>query len=217
MKRLHRIWLPIIVAACAALASCTAWGIMNEVRCFRAPVGGAKEAVEGFLWLEAESFADYGEWRLDTQFTHKMGSAYLLAAGVLKPIKPATTSVSFPKAGVWRAWARTKDWLPEYHPGKFRLSVAGKPGRELGASGKDGWRWELAGEWELPAGETKVALEDLTGAFARCDALLFTQDAAYVPPDDAAACAAARGRFTTARASRSSTTVPPSAGTPAAS
>ncbi len=189
-----------IVAACAALASCTAWGIMNEVRCFRAPVGGAKETVKGFLWLEAENFADYGEWRLDTQFTHKMGSAYLLAAGVLKPIKPATTSVNFPKAGVWRAWARTKDWLPEYHPGRFRLSVAGKPGRELGASGKDGWRWELAGEWELPAGEAKVALEDITGAFARCDAFLFTQDAAYVPPDDAAACAAARGRFTGADA-----------------
>ena len=188
------------IAACAALASCTAWGIMNEVRCFRAPLGGAKEAVEGFLWLEAESFADYGEWRLDTQFTHKMGSAYLLAAGVLKPIKPATTSVNFPKAGVWRAWSRTKDWLPEYHPGRFRLSVAGRPGRELGASGKEGWRWELAGEWELTAGETKVALEDLTGAFARCDALLFTQDAAYVPPDDAAACAAARGRFTGADA-----------------
>ena len=96
MKRCKSVFT---VAACAALASCTAWGIMNEVRGFRAPLGGAKEAVEGFLWLEAESFADYGEWRLDTQFTHKMGSAYLLAAGVLKPLKPATTSVgSFPQA-----------------------------------------------------------------------------------------------------------------------
>ena len=180
--------------------SCAAFGIMKENQGFRAPKSDAKEAVRGFLWLEAESFADYGEWRLDTQFTHKMGSAYLLAAGVLKPIKPATTSVNFPKAGKWRAWVRTKDWLPEYHPGKFRLSVAGKPGNTLGASGKEGWRWELAGEWTLPAGEAKVALEDLTGAFARCDALLFTQDAAYVPPDDAAACAAARGRFTGADA-----------------
>ena len=188
------------VAATAALASCVAYGIMKEVRGFRAPADGAKEAVEGFLWLEAENFADYGEWRLDTQFTHKMGSAYLLAAGVLKPVKPATTSVNFPKAGVWLAWARTKDWLPEYHPGKFRLSVAGRPGRELGASGKVGWGWELAGEWELPAGEAKVALEDLSGAFARCDALLFTQDASYVPPNDAAACAAARLRFTGADA-----------------
>ena len=165
------------IAAYTTFASCTACGIMKEVQGFRAPPVGAKETVKGCLWLEAESFADYGEWRLDTQFTHKMGSAYLLAAGVLKPIKPATTSVNFPTAGKWRAWARTKDWLPEYHPGRFRLSVAGRPGHELGASGKDGWCWELAGEWELPVGEAKVALEDLSGAFARCDALLFTQDA----------------------------------------
>ena len=191
-----------IAVACAAVASSTAFGIMKELQGFRAPHGGAKEAVKGFLWLEAENFSDYGEWRLDTQFTHKMGSAYLVAAGVLKPLKPATTRVDFPKGGVWRAWARTKDWLPEYHPGKFKVSVAGKPGRELGASGKDGWRWELAGEWELPAGETDVALVDLTGAFARCDALLFTQDAAYVPPDGAAECAAARLRFTGADAER---------------
>ena len=40
--------------------------------------------------------------------------------------------------------------------------------------------------WGLPAGEAQVALEDLSGAFARCDALLFTQDASYVPPNDAA-------------------------------
>ena len=171
-------------------------GIMKEVQGFRAPRGDAKECVKGFLWLEAESFADYGEWRLDTQFTHKVGSAYLLAAGVLKPIKSAATTVRFPEAGVWRAWVRTKDWLPEYHPGKFRLSIAGKSGRELGASGKEGWCWELAGEWTLPAGDAAVSLEDLSGAFARCDALLFTKDAGYVPPDDAEECAAARLRFT---------------------
>ena len=190
----------IITAGFLGLVSCAALGIMKENQGFRAPRGEAKEAVEGFLWLEAESFADYGEWRLDTQFVHKMGSAYLLAAGVLKPIKSATTTVCFPFAGKWRAWVRTKDWLPEYHPGKFRLSVAGKPGNVLGASGKDGWRWENAGEWELPAGTAKVSLDDLSGAFARCDAILFTRDLAYVPPDGAAECAAARLKFTVADA-----------------
>ena len=46
-----------------------------------------------FLWLEAESFADRGEWRLDTQFVHKMGSAYLLAGGVGTPVGAARTAL----------------------------------------------------------------------------------------------------------------------------
>ncbi|MBR4937554.1 MAG: hypothetical protein IKZ22_01615, partial [Kiritimatiellae bacterium] len=44
-------------------------------------------------------FADYGDWRIDTQFVHKMGSAYLLAVGVGKPIGAASTEVDIPRAG----------------------------------------------------------------------------------------------------------------------
>ncbi|MBR0085509.1 MAG: hypothetical protein IJL97_03060, partial [Lachnospiraceae bacterium] len=58
---------------------------------FRAPVAVPAERETGYLWLEAESFAYYGAWRLDTQFTHKMGSAYLIAPGVCKPISSART------------------------------------------------------------------------------------------------------------------------------
>ena len=184
-----------VLAVSSALAA-SALALMHEVAGFRAPVAPAREVVKGFLWLEAENFQDYGGWRVDTQFTHKMGSAYLLAAGVLKPLDAAKTTVDLPSAGVWRAWARTKDWLPEWHPGRFRLSVGGKAGPVLGASGKDGWRWEKAGEWNLPAGAAEVALEDLTGAFARCDAIVFTKDLSYAPPDGAEACEAERVRLT---------------------
>ena len=112
---------------------------------FRAPVKECREAVKGFLWLEAEEFSDYGGWEIDTQFVHKMGSAYLIAKGVLKPLVPAKTEVVVPSSGTWRAWVRTKDWLPDYSPGKFALEVCGKRSGTLGASKKDGWRWENAG------------------------------------------------------------------------
>ena len=39
---------------------------------------------------------------------------------------------------------------------------------------------------ECAAGELELALVDLSGAFARCDAVLMTDDAAYVPPEDEA-------------------------------
>ena len=60
-----------------------------SLRNWCAPVQAASEAVPGFVWLEAEGFRDYGKWHLDTQFVHKMGSAYLLAAAVGTPVKDA--------------------------------------------------------------------------------------------------------------------------------
>ena len=169
--------------------------VLAAVAGFRAPATATVEHEKGFLWLEAESFADYGDWRLDTQFTHKMGSAYLIAPGVGKPIGPAKTTLAVPRAGTWHAWVRTKDWLPEFSPGTFALTVNGRQSGPLGASKKGGWRWEKAGAFALPQGEVAVSLDDLSGAFARCDAILFTTDAAYVPPDDEEALEAARARF----------------------
>ena len=169
--------------------------MLAAVAGFRAPSTLPVEYEKGYLWLEAESFVDYGEWRLDTQFTHKMGSAYLIAPGVCKPIGSAKTTLAVPRAGTWHAWVRTKDWLPEFSPGRFALTVVGRQSGPLGASRKDGWRWEKAGAFALPAGDVAVSIDDLSGAFARCDAILFTTDAAYVPPDDAAGTAAARARF----------------------
>ena len=100
----------LCVTLCTALS---ASAVMPEVAGFRAPALPASGSVKDFLWIEAESFKDYGGWRIDTQFTHKMGSAYLLAAGVLKPLASAKTTVDIPTEGDWRAWVRTKDWLPE--------------------------------------------------------------------------------------------------------
>ena len=155
----------------------------ETLRKFRAPAKECREAVKGFLWLEAEEFPDYGGWEIDTQFVHKMGSAYLITKGVLKPLAPAKTEVTIPSSGTWRAWVRTKDWLPEFSPGKFALEVGGKRSGDLGVSKKAGWRWEKAGDFALAAGKTEVALVDLAGSFARCDAVLLTTDLAYVPPD----------------------------------
>lgn len=164
---------------------------------FRAPALEVQEKIPGFLWLEAEYFSEYGGWKVDTQFTHKMGSAYLLAPGVLEPVVPASTKVRVPRAGTWRVWVRTKDWLPEFSPGKFVVEVAGRRSGTLGASRREGWVWEKAGDFALAAGDCDVRLVDLTGAMTRCDALLFTTDLSYVPPVEAKALAAERRRLTT--------------------
>ena len=162
---------------------------------YRAPREDVREHVRGFLLVEAEGFADYGGWRIDTQFVHKMGSAYLIASGVGSPVPSARTTVEIPRGGVWHAWARTKDWVPEHSPGAFALLVGGRQGRRLGVSRRVGWLWERAGDFELPAGPVEMELRDLSGYFGRCDAVLLTTDSGYEPPDEPAALAAERYRL----------------------
>ena len=153
------------------------------------------EIVPGFLMLEAEEFADYGGWRLDTQFTHRMGSGYLIASSVGVPVAPARTEITIPRGGTWRVWARTKDWLPDFSPGTLSVCVGGTEGAVLGASKRDVWVWEIAGDFALDAGKTEVLLKDRSGYFGRCDALIFTTDLSYVPPEESAALACERYRL----------------------
>ncbi|MFA5688835.1 MAG: FAD-dependent oxidoreductase [Kiritimatiellales bacterium] len=172
-------------------------GSFKDLAWFRKPVGNIEMAVDGFLWIEAEDFLDYGEWRIDTQFVHKMGSAYLLAAGVGEPLRNAVTEVQISKEGTYRLWVRTKNWFQEYSPGKFAVSVNGQQSKQiLGAVASSNWVWESAGEFDLKEGLVRLELNDLTGAFARCDALILTSDLAYNPPEELEAYLHERARLT---------------------
>ncbi|MBM3476829.1 MAG: FAD-dependent oxidoreductase [Armatimonadetes bacterium] len=135
------------------------------------------------LYLEAERFADTGGWTVDAQFRQIMGSTYLIAVGTGVPVADATTSVSVPKAGTYRLWVRCKDWH-EASPGRFQVLTNGRASATTFGEQKRDWSWIDGGAFELPAGETTLALHDLTGYYGRCDALLLTTDGAFTPPDD---------------------------------
>ncbi|HEX3916872.1 MAG TPA: FAD-dependent oxidoreductase [Caulobacteraceae bacterium] len=69
------------------------------------------------LLIEAEDFADYGGWVLDSQFETQMGSPYLLAHGLGRPVADATTTIDVAEADDYEVWVRAKDWVPSHHPG----------------------------------------------------------------------------------------------------
>jgi hypothetical protein len=149
------------------------------VRLFAAPANA--------VLVEAESFADHGGWVLDAQFMDQMGSPYLLAHGLGKPVKDANTTVRLPAAGTYRVWARTKDWVAQWNasgaPGRFRVFINGQPlAAEFGAEGA-AWHWQDGGTVTVAQPQVTVALRDLTGFEGRCDALLFAADTAWRPPD----------------------------------
>ncbi len=139
--------------------------------------------------VEAESFAQHGGWKLDTQFIQEMGSPYLLAHGLGRQVEDATAEVAFPESGEYRVFVRTKDWVARWkaegQPGKFQLLVDGTPLSETFGTKGEQWFWHDGGTVEIINKKTKVALHDLTGFDGRCDAILFTKDSSP-PPNDSA-------------------------------
>lgn len=139
--------------------------------------------------VEAEQFSDKGGWGIDTQFIESMGSPYLIAHGLGKPVADATTEIDVPENGSYRVWVRTIDWTKRLDrpgsAGRFKLSVNGTPlVAELGTEDTK-WIWQPAGRVDLKRGKAKLALQDLTGFNGRADAILFSSDKSFTPPADA--------------------------------
>ena len=136
------------------------------------------------MLIEAEGFEQPRGWVVDPQFTHLMGSPYLLAHGLGKPVASAKTHAEFPRTGIYHLWVRTKDWAPPHQPGRFRVLVDGKQvACTFGTVGAE-WAWQQGGTVEIQNKQVTIELEDLTGFDGRCDALYFTTDEQLTPPDE---------------------------------
>ncbi len=150
---------------------------------------GGHQTYAAHAFIEAESFENAGGWVLDTQFIQTMGSPYLMAHGLGKPVKDAETTVKLPAAGKYRLWVRTKNWVGPWDakgaPGRFQVTINGQTvEKDFGTVGKD-WLWEDGGVLNITAESAKVALHDLTGFNGRVDALLLTDDLKLTPPTEA--------------------------------
>ena len=149
----------------------------------------------GVVWLEAEGFDNTGKWSNDSQHVDLMGSPYLLATGVGRPVADAITIAKIPSAAKYTLWVRCRDWLPSHSPGRFNVLVGAKAsGVTFGKAKTDGWRWVSGGQFDLPAGGVKGTIRDLTGWWGRCDAVVLAT-ADFTPADDAKQLAVQRMKF----------------------
>ncbi len=147
-------------------------------------------------------------WVLDQQFMDQMGSPYLMAQGAGCPVSDARKEVVFPSVGTYRVWVRTFDWVGRWRdlpstspkqssghaPGRFEVYVNGTAlippvtgyapeTTAFGAHGID-WYWQEGGTVAIsnPA-SVEIRLHDLTGMSGRCDAIYFTTDMSFIPPN----------------------------------
>ena len=138
--------------------------------------------------VETEQFEDLGGWVHDSQFMDQMGSPYLLAHGLGVPVEDATTTVRLPRPGTYRVWVRTYDWVGRWNaagtPGKFQILVDGRPlETTFGTEGAE-WHWQDGGTVRIAEKQVDLALHDLTGFEGRCDAIVFTADMDFMPPNN---------------------------------
>ena len=139
------------------------------------------------LYVEAESFKEKGGWVVDQQFMEQVGSSYLMAHGMGKPVTDAITTVRFAEKGLYHVYVRTYNWTSVWSdkkgPGQFTLSVGDTElATVLGATGNK-WEWQKAGIVVINELSQRLVLHDLTGFNGRCDAIYFSREA-VTPPDD---------------------------------
>ncbi len=143
------------------------------------------------IWLETENFSEKGGWVVDQQFMDLMGSPYLMAHGMGRPVPDASTTVDIPHKGKWHVYVRTFNWTSPWTsqdgPGAFKVKVGEETLKTVLGTKGDCWQWQYAGKVSLKAGKTTIALSDLTGFNGRCDALYLTTEEGDVPPSEAAA------------------------------
>ncbi len=137
--------------------------------------------------VEAESFSSHGGWKLDTQFIDTMGSPYLLAHGLGRPVKDAITTAEVPTTGNYRVFVRTIDWVGRWNvkgqPGRFEISINGKRLKQTFGTKSATWTWHDGGSVTIDKKQISIGLHDLTGFDGRCDAILLTKDN-KTPPND---------------------------------
>lgn len=147
-----------------------------------------------FLWsqpqtvlLEAESFQDKGGWFIDQQSMDVMGSPYLIAHGMGKPVKDAITRVKFPAKGNYYVYVRTRNWTAPWSDqaaGKFQIKVNGQIlSKTFGQDHKD-WHWNAGGKFKIKSTDVEISLHDLTGFNGRVDAIYFTKSKNDLPPNE---------------------------------
>ena len=138
--------------------------------------------------VEAESFKNKGGWVVDQQFMDQMGSPFLMAHGLGKPVADASTTVKFKKTGNYRIFVRTRNWTGYWSdketPGRFNILINNIPLKETFGTQDVEWSWQYGGTVKINAGESTVSLHDLTGFNGRCDAILFSPDPSFQPENN---------------------------------
>lgn len=141
--------------------------------------------------LEAESFNHKGGWFIDQQSMDVMGSPYLIAHGMGRPVADAHTQLVFPEKGSYQVFVRTRNWTAPWSTtgaaGQFEVRINGQALPTVFGTRSADWSWTDGGQVLINDTLATIELHDLTGFNGRCDAIYFTKVPSAPPPNEVAA------------------------------
>ncbi|NQU44768.1 hypothetical protein HQ520_15880 [bacterium] len=141
------------------------------------PVGPAEGEKPVRLLIEAEDLQFPGGWKAESYGGSSKDGILRVEQGE-EPAADAMAVIEIPVSGTYRVWSRSWDH-DLLSPGtrQFLVLMDGTPAeKESGGHGKGRWTWEKVGTFNLEAGEHALGLRDSANNFARCDAILLTND-----------------------------------------
>ena len=139
--------------------------------------------------LSAPMFSDVGGWVVDTQFVSNMGTPYLLAHGLGRPVADARTQFTVMSEGEYSLFVFTFNWVAPWHkdqaPGLFEIHLDGNPTGTVFGCNAEKWGWETGGKVTLTEGNHLIALHDLTGFEGRVGMVVLSAQEHPVLPETA--------------------------------
>ena len=131
------------------------------------------------ILVSGSMFGEKGGWTVDSQYMDQIGSTYLLAHGLGKPVADAVTDFEVPVSGEYSLFVRTRNWTAPFtdkpSPGVFGVLIDDKPLEAVFGNGSSEWHWQKGCTVFLTKGRHKLAVRDMTGFDGRFDSIFLTQ------------------------------------------
>lgn len=136
------------------------------------------------LWIEAEDFVDVSNWSIIRDIENTLMIQGFQSADASRDSTDLTaiTGIVVSEPGTYTLWVRSRDFDTQQGRRKFKIMINEEESAvEFGTHGEVGYGWQSGGTFSLNAGTTVLKLYDSSQYFARCDKMLLTTDASFVP------------------------------------
>ncbi len=140
----------------------------------------------GTIYFPAKIFSDLGSWSVESECLFGSTGSKDDETGTVPGTAPAVTDFQIKKDGEYKVWVLARDFATNrqghryYNVGIDDLMSDIR----VGTHGKDGFHWQDGGTFTLTKGAHQLKLHDTSGYWARCQAVLITNNFDFVPKED---------------------------------
>ena len=133
-----------------------------------------------YIVLGPDGFTTYGAWKVSDD-----GSGYeIITGGTDSNINTKDTadiSICLPKDGTYKIYAYSKDFTTKPGIRFYDIRLGNVTTYRTGNHGEAGFRWQSSSPFSCYGGEMTLSLVDASGNYARCAAIVITDDLTFNP------------------------------------